>query len=66
MFKNDIFIQDTMKNIYGVENPENHNFSGTKDYPKISDDDYKILDAYIEQTQNIDRRIKFTCLWFQK
>lgn len=57
MFKNDIFIQDAMKNIYGVENPENHNFSGTKEHPHISDDDYKIFDIYLGQTQNVDLKI---------
>ena len=57
MFKDELFINDAMENIYGVENPENHNFSGTKEHPHISDDDYKIFDIYLGQTQNIDLKI---------
>ena len=39
MFKDELFINDAVKNIYGFEDPEKHNFSGTKEYPNISDDD---------------------------
>ena len=57
MFKDELFINDAMKNIYGFKDPQKYKFSGTKEHPNISDDDYKILDAYIEQTQNIDLKI---------
>lgn len=54
MFKDELFIYDAMKNIYGFKNSENHNFSGTKEHPNISDDDYKIFDAYLEQTKKVN------------
>lgn len=57
MFKDELFISEAMINIYGVENPENHNFSGTKEQPHISDNDYKVLDKFLENKQDIDLRI---------
>lgn len=57
MLKDELFINEAMLNIYKIEDLEKHNFSGTKEQPHISDNDYKVLNEYFENEQIFDLKI---------
>jgi hypothetical protein len=57
MFKDELFINEAIISIYGIEKPENHNFSGTKEQPHISDSDYEVLDKFLKNKQDTDLKI---------
>ena len=57
MFSEELYINEAMTDIYKIESPANHNFSGTNEHPNISENDYKIFDNYLKNNSNLNLKI---------
>lgn len=57
MFSEELYTNEAMTDIYKIESPANHNFSGTNEHPNISENDYKIFDNYLKNNSNLNLKI---------